>query len=114
MENAEQAVVGDLERATCAMKENRWADAIVDLRIEHGRMPANIDIAGKLGFVLSRDEKYDEAIRTFEEVCKMQPREAKWPYMVGYQYYKSKGLAASRRMVFKGRRAAAWIRKGPL
>jgi tetratricopeptide (TPR) repeat protein len=90
MENAEQAVVGDLERAMRAMKENRWADAIVDLRIVHGRMPTNIDIAGKLGFALSRDEKYYEAIRVFEEVCKMQPREAKWPYMVGYQYYNQK------------------------
>jgi len=90
MENADQPVVADLERAMCAMKENRWADAIVDLRIVHGRMPANIDIAGKLGFALSRDEKYGESIRVFEEVYKMQPREAKWPYMIGYQYYNQK------------------------
>lgn len=83
MENAERAMVGDLGRATRAMKENRWADAIVDLRILHGRMPSNIDIAGKFGFALSRDEKYNEAIRVFEEVCKMQPREAKWPYIRG-------------------------------
>lgn len=86
----EQSAVGDLERATRAIKENRWADAILELRTAHGRMPANIDIAGKLGFALSRDEKYDEAIHVFEEVFKKEPLEPRWPYMIGYQYYNQK------------------------
>jgi tetratricopeptide (TPR) repeat protein len=90
MENAEQPVVGDLERAMCAMKENRWADAVVDLRAAHERMPADIDTAGKLGFALSRDGKYDEANRVFGEVLNKEPGEAKWPYMIGYQYYNQK------------------------
>jgi tetratricopeptide (TPR) repeat protein len=90
MENAEQLVTGHLERATRAMKENRWADAIVDLRIVRERMPADIDVAGKLGFALSRDQKYDEAIRVFEGLTEREPHMAKWPYMIGYQYFDQK------------------------
>ena len=75
-----------MERATRAIKENRWTDAIVDLRTAHERTPEDSNIAGQFGFALSRDERYGEAIRVFDEVFRKQPTEPRWPYMIGYQY----------------------------
>src|SRR5262245_11141127 len=73
------------------MNENRWKDAITDLRAAHEREPDNIEISGKLGFALSRDGRYRDAIHILEELHNRQPEEAKWPYMIGYQYYEKKG-----------------------
>jgi tetratricopeptide (TPR) repeat protein len=88
-----QAAMSAVERATRAIKENRWRDAIADLRAAHDRAPGDVDIAGKLGFALSRDERYEEAIRVFDELHKKQPRDPKWPYMIGYQFYHHKHWA---------------------
>ena len=85
--------MNELERATRAMEETRWSDAIPDLRTIHDRTPDNVDVAGKLGFALSRDERYGDAISVFERLSAKHPKEAKWPYMVGYQYYQQKEWA---------------------
>jgi len=83
----------NLERATQAMKENRWADAITDLRTAHERALDDCDIWGQLGFALSRNEQYAEAIRVFEDLSGKEPTSPKWPYMVGYQHYQQKAWA---------------------
>ena len=88
--NAQQAVTSEVARAIHAMNENRWSDAITDLRVAHERTPDDVDIAGRLGFALSRDGRYGEAIRVFEEVRRLRPQEPKWPYMIGYQHYQKK------------------------
>ena len=88
--NEQLSDMNELERATRAMDENRWSDAIADLRAIHDRKPDSVDVAGKLGFALSRDERYGEAISIFERLSAKHPQEAKWPYMVGYQYYQQK------------------------
>lgn len=91
--NTQQANTSERERATQAIKENRWADAITDLRTAHEREPDNCDIWGQLGFALSRNEEYAEAIRVFEELSAKEPTSPKWPYMVAYQHYQQKGWA---------------------
>jgi tetratricopeptide (TPR) repeat protein len=88
--NTQQSAINELERATRAMNENRWADAITDLRTAHERSPNDLDIWGQLGFALSRNEQYTEAIRVFDELSTKQPTDPKWPYMIGYQYYQQK------------------------
>jgi len=91
--NAQQANTSELERATQAIKENRWTDAITDLQTAHERAPDNCDIWGQLGFALSRNEQYAEATRVLEELSGKEPTSAKWPYMVAYQHYQQKAWA---------------------
>jgi tetratricopeptide (TPR) repeat protein len=81
------SAMSELERATQAMSENRWSDAIPDLRIAHERMPGDVDVAWKLGFALSRDARYEDAINVLDELHSKHPQDARWPYMVGFQYY---------------------------
>ena len=85
--NTQESATNELERATRAMNENRWGDAITDLRVAHERTPDDVGIAGKLAFSLSRDGRYGDAVRVLEELHRRQPQEPKWPYMIGYQYY---------------------------
>jgi Flp pilus assembly protein TadD len=61
--NTQQSGTNELERATLAMKETRWADAITDLRTAHERAPDDCDLWGRLGFALSRNEQYAEAVK---------------------------------------------------
>ena len=91
--NTQKSAISEIERATRAMKENRWTDAIADLRTAHERTPGDSEIAGKFGFALSRDERYGEAIRVFDGLHKEHPKDPKWPYMIGYQYYQQKEWA---------------------
>lgn len=88
--NAQQAVTSEVARAIHAMNENRWSDAITDSRKAHESTPNDADIAGKLGFALSRDGRYREAIDVFEQLHREHPQDPKWPYMVGYQHYEKK------------------------
>lgn len=85
--NAQQAVTSEVARAIHAMNENRWGDAITDLRNAHERTPNDVDIAGRLGFALSRDGRYGDAIVIFEQLHRDNARDPKWPYMIGYQHY---------------------------
>lgn len=91
--NTQVSSTSELERATQAIKENRWADAITDLRTAHERAPDNCDIWGQLGFAFSRNEQYAEAIRVFKELSTKEPTSPKWPYMAGYQHYQQKAWA---------------------
>jgi len=59
--------MNEMERVKLAIKENRWADAIVDLRTTREREPYNIAIWGQLGFALSRNEQHREAIEQLRE-----------------------------------------------
>lgn len=47
----------------------------------------SLSILTSLSWCLSRAEEYDKAIITLQTLCDLEPRLAKWPYMVGYQYY---------------------------
>src|SRR5438045_4055532 len=91
--NLQESAVNEIERATCAMKENRWADAVPDLRTAHEQAPNDFHIWGQLGFAFSRIQQYAEAIRVFDELSTKQPTDPKWPYMSGYQFYQQKEWA---------------------
>ena len=81
------------ERAEQAMKENRWADAVRDLRVVHEHEPQNVTVWAQLGFALSRNEQYQDAAREFTALAEMQPTDPKWAYSVGFQYYQQKNWA---------------------
>lgn len=49
--------------------------------------PDDKRILDKLGWYLSRAKRYDEAIEVYKDLVIRDPNLAKWPYMVGYQYY---------------------------
>lgn len=85
--NTQESAMNELERATQAMNENRWEDAIQHLRAVQEREPDNVEVAGKFAFALSRDGQYGDAVRVLEGLHVRQPEEPKWPYMIGYQYY---------------------------
>ncbi|HEX8139490.1 MAG TPA: tetratricopeptide repeat protein [Pyrinomonadaceae bacterium] len=79
--------MNELERATRAASENRWSDAIPDLRTAHERAPHDVDIAWKFAFALSRDERYEDAIHVLDELHRKHPQNPRWPYMIGFQFY---------------------------
>jgi tetratricopeptide (TPR) repeat protein len=83
----QQTATDDLARARLAIKECRWIDAVADLKTAYSRMPEDPEVAWRLGFALSRDGQYNEAIRVLTEVHGKQPKDARWPYMIGYQHY---------------------------
>ncbi len=70
-----------------AMNENRWPEAVKWLAKATELIPADTAILGKLGFCLSRNQEYQRAIEVFTDLSTREPKVARWPYMVGYQYY---------------------------
>jgi tetratricopeptide (TPR) repeat protein/cold shock CspA family protein len=78
-------------RARIAIKECRWTDAIADLTTAYKQDPEDASIVWQLGFALSKNEQYDEAIRVLDEMHRRQPANPRWPYMIGYQHYQQGG-----------------------
>lgn len=76
-----------LDQAKVFADQLKWSEAADScfqaLKIE----PQNNEVKGELGWYLSRSKRYDEAIKLFQELMQAEPEHAKWPYMLGYQYY---------------------------
>lgn len=70
-----------------AINENRWPEAVKWLVKATELIPADTAVLGKLGFCLSRNQEYQRAIEVFTNLSTREPKVARWPYMVGYQYY---------------------------
>ncbi len=70
-----------------AINENRWPEAVKWLAKATELIPADTAVLGKLGFCLSRNQVYQRAIEVFTDLSTREPKVARWPYMVGYQYY---------------------------
>lgn len=70
-----------------AINENRWPEAVKWLAKATELVPADTAVLGKLGFCLSRNQEYQRAIEVFTDLSMREPKIARWPYMVGYQYY---------------------------
>ena len=74
-----------------------------DARIERNDWNAACEILAGAGsqarvreehaFCLSRAKRYAEAIECLEELCTAHPGNARWQYMLGYQYYKQERYA---------------------
>lgn len=76
-------------KAELCKKENNWEDAIKlyrEIVIEND----SINNLSKLGWCLSRNENYQDAIECFQKLAMKEPKMAKWKYMIGYQYYSQK------------------------
>jgi tetratricopeptide (TPR) repeat protein len=64
-----------------------WSDAADVCREALELAPNDKEIMGQLGWYLSRARRHDEAIEIFDNLVQRDPDMAKWPYMLGYQYY---------------------------
>jgi tetratricopeptide (TPR) repeat protein len=91
-----QTLLADAERLGQA---KRWNDAANVCERARRLVPDNVDVIDKLGWYQSRSKNYEDAIKIYTELTNMQPNWAKWPYMVGYQYYEQG----------KWREAALWF-----
>ena len=68
-------------------KKYAWSEA-ADLCITAKELaPNNNKVLDQLGWYLSRAKRYKEAIEVYTLLVKNEPKMAKWPYMLGYQYY---------------------------
>lgn len=70
-----------------AINENRWPEAVKWFVKATELKPADNAVLGKLGFCLSRNQEYQRAAEVFTDLSTREPKVARWPYMVGYQYY---------------------------
>lgn len=89
-EDCTSQLEGYLKKGEQYMSENNWTDAASAFKQAAELDPNNILIQGKLGFCYSRNGQHDLSIRIFSELSQREPYIAKWPYMVGYQYYDKK------------------------
>jgi tetratricopeptide (TPR) repeat protein len=64
-----------------------WSDAADVCRQALEIAPDDMAILDKLGWYLSRAKRYEEAIEVYRDLVHRDPDKAKWPYMLGYQYY---------------------------
>lgn len=76
-----------LQEGLQAFDDRRWKDAIPCLREAASRHPDQSEIAAKLAFALSQAGEYDQAVDILVRLCSNEPDAARWPYMVGYQFY---------------------------
>jgi len=84
---ADDVQTTQLDRGLAAFDSNDWGDAVVHLTAALHDNLEELDAVDKLGFALSRTKQYPEAIRVYGFLRRKEPDEAKWPYMIGYQYY---------------------------
>lgn len=70
------------------LENNDWIG--IEKYIKVIKEPLSQDIKECLAWSYSRQEKYHEAIKIYNELLKEQPNNAKWLYSIGYQYYAQK------------------------
>lgn len=76
-----------LQEGLQAFDDCRWRDAIPCFQEVVAQHPDQHDIAAKLAFALSQVRDYDQAVKILVHLSSNEPRAARWPYMVGYQFY---------------------------
>jgi len=69
------------------IKRNEWEKALACLEQAQQTEPENPYVLGPLAFCYSRLRRHTQAIELYERLCQMQPKVARWPYSLGYQYY---------------------------
>jgi tetratricopeptide (TPR) repeat protein len=74
-------------QAKALANDLKWSEAADVLASALADDPENIVLLDKRGWYLSRAKRYAEAIAVYEFLASRRPGQAKWPYMVGYQYY---------------------------
>lgn len=76
-----------LSQAEQTEKQRQWAQAAELYRTVLENSTNNSTVKEKLGWCLSRAREYEQAIDVLQDLAQIQPQVAKWPYMIGYQYY---------------------------
>jgi tetratricopeptide (TPR) repeat protein/cold shock CspA family protein len=66
---------------------HNWSDAADTCRQALELAPDAMEVLDELGWYLSRAKRYEEAIEVYRDLVRRDPNKAKWPYMLGYQYY---------------------------
>lgn len=75
------------DKAQAHIQHNEWQEAINYLEQARQTEPKNTYVLGPLSFCYSRLGQHEKTIGLCEELCQLQPDLARWPYMIGYQYY---------------------------
>lgn len=75
------------QKAERLEKDNDWQGALNIYCELIQNQPNDVECLSKIGWCQSRLQRYDESIITFSKVIEIEPKKAKWYYMVGYQYY---------------------------
>lgn len=78
-----------LEKGEKLQEELNWSEA-AKIYCDCVKIREDIKILEKAAWCLSCAKKYNEAIEYLLKLCDKEPKMAKWPYMVGYQYYSLK------------------------
>lgn len=84
-----------LEKAQEAENAGEWGRAAKLYEEALKTCPEDRKVLEKLAWCLSRDRQHEKAIERSLELHKRFPSEAKWPYMIGYQYYDQKEWESS-------------------
>jgi len=74
-------------RAKEFQDKNDWENAIKEYVRALEIIPDDKDVMASVGFCYSRDRDHRKAIEIYLNLMNLDPKSAKWPYMVGYQYY---------------------------
>lgn len=89
-ETFNQKIASCLEKAEQFASENKWAEATESYKQAVDLKPSDNSVFGKLGFCYSRNRQHNLAIEIFSKLAEREPFIARWPYMIGYQYYDKK------------------------
>lgn len=76
-----------IQHAETLETEKNWGGAIKEYSLALISDPNNPELMDKMGWCLSRNKEYNDAIIVFKDLVNLQPQTAKWYYMVGYQFY---------------------------
>ncbi len=76
-----------IQHAETLETEKNWGGAIKQYSLALISDPNNPELMDKMGWCLSRNKEYDDAVIVFKDLVNLQPQIAKWYYMVGYQFY---------------------------
>jgi tetratricopeptide (TPR) repeat protein len=76
-----------LSQAAAAEVQGLWAEAAKLYGAVLEATPGNQIAKEKLAWCMSRAKEYSQAIALLQDLAEAQPKSAKWPYMVGYQYH---------------------------
>ena len=75
--------------------ENNWTEAAKFYKQATELDPGDNSILGKLSFCYSRNREHEMAIEVLSKLHEREPHMARWPYMIGYQYYDKKDYGRS-------------------
>lgn len=75
-----------LSEANKFNKNNEWEKAI-EIYYEILPYDNSVEIYEALSWCLSNNKQYDESIKYLTELSVLNPKNAKYKYMIGYQYY---------------------------